>query len=55
MCYSIPKTSMEEQLWNYLADSWGDEEVHAFFQGVSPKVNIVARLEFELDYYDVAV
>ena len=27
--------------------------IHAFPKGISPKVNVLARLEFELAYYDV--
>ena len=30
-------------------------EVHVFPKGISLKVNVIARLEFELLYYDVAV
>ena len=26
-----------------------------FFWGISPKVNVIARLEFELAYYDIIV
>ena len=33
----------------------GDKRVHAFPNGISPKVNIMARLAFELVYYDVTV
>ena len=29
--------------------------VHTFPKGISPKVNVLAQLEFELTYYDVAV
>ena len=29
--------------------------VHTFFKSISPKVNITARLEFELTYYDVTI
>ena len=32
-----------------------DNEVHGFPGGVWPKVNEIARLEFELDYCDVAL
>ena len=28
---------------------------HAFPKGIIPKVNFIARLEFELTYYDVVV
>ena len=33
----------------------GDKWVHTFPKGISPKVNVIARLEFELATYDVAV
>ena len=33
----------------------GDKRVHTFPKGISPKGNIIARLEFELAYYDVTV
>ena len=29
-------------------------QVHDFSNGINPKVNVIARLEFELTYYDVA-
>ena len=29
--------------------------VFTFPKGISPKVNVIARLEFELAYYDVVV
>ena len=29
--------------------------VHTFPRGISPKVNVVVRLEFELTYFEVAV
>ena len=32
-----------------------DKEVNSFPKGIRPKVNIMARLEFELAYYEVAV
>ncbi len=31
-----------------------DKGVHTFAKGISPKVNVIVRLEFELAYYDVA-
>ena len=37
----------------YLIRSYGDKGVHTFLM-VSLKVNVIARLEFELAYYDVA-
>ena len=33
----------------------GSLEDHAFPKGISPKMNVVARLEFEITYYDVLV
>ena len=31
---------------------WG---VHTFSKGISPKVNVIPSVKFELDYYNVAV
>ena len=41
--------------WCYLTHSWEGKEVHAFPKGICLKVNVRARLVFELDYYDSAV
>ena len=30
-------------------------KVHILLKGISAKVNVIARLEFELAYYDIAV
>ncbi len=46
---------LEEQLWYYLTHSLEDKGVHTFPKGICPKVNIIARLEYELAYYDSAV
>ena len=46
---------LEEQLWYYLTDSWEDKGVHTFPKGICPKVNVIARLEYELAYYDSVV
>ena len=35
--------------------SWEDKGIHTFPNGICPKVNVIARLEFELTYYDSAV
>ena len=35
--------------------SWENMEVHTFLKNISPKVNVIALVEFELFYYDVAV
>ena len=39
---------VEEQQWYYLTNSWEDKEVHTFSKGISPKVNVIAWLEFKL-------
>ena len=44
-----------EQKWYYLTHSWEDNGVHTFLKGICPKVNVIARLEYELAYYDSAV
>ena len=44
---------LEEQY--YLTHSWEDKGVHTFPKGICPKVNIIARLENELAYYDSSV
>ena len=44
---------LEEQY--YLTHSWEDKGVHTFPKGICPKVNVIARLEYELAYYDSAV
>ena len=46
---------LEEQQWYYLTHSWEDKRVHTFSKGICPKVNVIARLEYELAYYDSAV
>ena len=33
----------------------GRKEVHIFLKDISRKINVIARLEFELTYYDSAV
>ena len=45
---------LEEQQWFYLTHSWEDKGVHTFPKGICPKVNMIARLEFELVYYHSA-
>ena len=39
----------------YLTHSWEDKGVHTFPMEICPKVNVIARLEYELAYYDSAV
>ena len=42
----------EEQQLNYLTHSWKNKEVHTFPKGISPKINLIVRPEFELDYLE---
>ena len=46
---------LEEEEWYYLTHSWEDKGVHTFPKGICSKVNVIARLEFELAFYDSAV
>ena len=39
----------------YLTHSWDDEGVYTFPKGICSKVNVIARLEFELAFYDSAI
>ena len=32
-----------------------DKGIHTFSYGISPKVNVIARLEFELAHNDVSI
>ena len=47
--------SEKKQKWYYLTHSWEDKGFHTFPKGICPKVNVIARLEYELAYYDFAV
>ena len=40
---------------NYLTHCWEDKGIYTFPNGICPKVNVIARLEYELAYYDFAV
>ena len=46
---------LEEQQWYNLTNRWKDKGVHTFPKGICPKVNVIARLRYELAYYDSAV
>ena len=43
------------QKWYYLTHRWEDKGVYTFPKSICPKVNVIARLEYELTYYDSAV
>ena len=51
--FNVKAILLEEQY--YLTHSWEDKGVHTFPKGICPKVNVIARLEYELAYYDSAV
>ena len=55
MLFNAKAILQEEQLWYYLTHSWEVKGVHTFPKGICPKVNVIARLEYELAYYDSAV
>ena len=46
---------LEEQSWYYLTHSWVVNGVHTFPKDICLKVNEIARLEYELAYYDSVV
>ena len=45
------KILVEKQQWYYLTYNWRYKGVHTILKSISPKVNVVARLEFELTYF----
>ena len=49
------KVILVEKQWYYLTHNWRDQGVHTFLLGISLKVNIIARLQFEVAYFDDAV
>ena len=53
----MPKLSLEKNTVVILFNSQlgRDDVFHAFLRGISPKVNVIARLEFEFVIYVVAV
>ena len=54
--YLMPKPfSKKNSSGTILTHSWEDKGVHTFPKGICPKVNIIARLEYELAYYDSEV
>ena len=53
--YLMHKAILLDEQWYYFTHSWEDKGVHSFPKGICPKVNVIARLELELAYYDSAV
>ena len=45
---------VEEKQWYYLTHKLGDKGVHSVPKSISPIVNVLARLEFELAYFEDA-
>ena len=52
--FSAKAILLKEQLWYYLTHIWEDKGIN-IPKGICPKVNVIARLEYELAYYDSAV
>ena len=46
---------LEEQRSYNLTHYWEDKGVHTFPKSICLKVNVIARVDFELAYYDSAV
>ena len=51
----MPKSSLLNSRCTVSPIAGGIRSFHTFFDCISLKVNIIARLEFELAYYDVEV
>ena len=49
--FNAKAISVDEQQRYYLIHSWRDKMIHAFSTDTSPKVNVIARLGFDLDPY----
>ena len=51
--YLMPKPFSEKNIrGTFLTHRWEYKGVHTFPKGICPKVNVIARLGFELAYYD---
>ena len=55
MSFNAKAIHVLEKYRCYLTYSKGIREVRTFPMSISPKVNALARLEFEIVYYDLAV
>ena len=49
--YLMPRQSF----YKNSSGSWEDKRVHTFPKGICPEVKVIARLEFELAYFDSVV
>ena len=54
MIYVKQNTSFLENMLDSIWPISGEEEVHAFPKGISPKVNVITQLEVELAYFEMA-
>ena len=52
--FNAKATIQEKQQGYYLTNSWKDKGVHTFPKRICLIVNVIARLEFELAYYNPA-
>ena len=47
----MPKIFLKKNRFSVIQPiAGGDKSVHAFFECICPKVNVIVRLEFELAY-----
>ena len=53
--FNVKTMFVEWHRWNYWTHSGGNKGVHAFPKSINPKVNVIAKLKFELAYIDTAV
>ena len=52
---NVKSILVEEQQRYYLTYNKLDKRVHTFSKGINLKVNVTARMEFELIYYEAAL
>ena len=56
MGYQMPKAFLEKNSSGTIQPIiWWIRVVHTFPNGINPKVNVIARLEMELTYYDFKI
>ena len=48
--FNAKATLVEEWQWDYLTDTWGDKGAGTFLKSICSKMNLIARLGFELIY-----
>ena len=46
---------VEKQYYYYLIHGWEDNGVLTFLKGISPKLNVIAWLQFERTYFEMSV